>query len=243
MLYVFSYTYIFTVAIVLLLLFILSQLLHMFDFKGALAAIGMGAIVSFLGYITWLLLLIVFAISSHLVTKYRFDYKKSHKYQEGERGERKISNVIYAGSIGIVIAIANFVSPFKFPYFLLFAAAFAAITADTFGSEIGTLDSKTYMITTLKRTTTGINGGISLLGELAALTGSLIIAICYSLMSVNRIIVYDLISITIAGFLSCQIDSILGAVFENKGKLSKGQVNFIASLSSVLIALPFFLVI
>jgi Predicted membrane protein len=118
-----------------------------------------------------------------------------------------------------------------------------AITADTFGSELGTLDSKTYLITTFQRTTTGINGGISFLGEVAALVGSLIIAISYSLMSVNGIIVYDLIAITTAGFISCQIDSILGAVFENKGKLSKGQVNFLASLSSVLIALPFFLLI
>lgn len=215
----------------------------MFDFKGALAAIVMGAIVSFLGYITWLLLLIVFAIASHLATKYKFEYKKAHKYQEGEKGERKISNVVYAGSIGVVIAIGNFVSPLRLPYFLLFAAAFAAITADTFGSELGTLDSKTYLITTFRRTTTGINGGISFLGEVAALVGSLIIAISYSLMSVNGIIVYDLIAITTAGFISCQIDSILGAVFENKGKLSKGQVNFLASLSSVLIALPFFLLI
>ncbi|MCL4344824.1 MAG: DUF92 domain-containing protein [Candidatus Thermoplasmatota archaeon] len=215
----------------------------MFDFKGALAAVAMGAVVSFLGYITWLILLIIFASASHIVTRYRFSYKKEHRYQEGEQGERKISNVIYAGSIGIIVAIANFVSPLHLPYFLLFAAAFAAITADTFGSEIGTLDSNTYLITTMKRTVTGINGGISFLGEVAALLGSVIIALCYSLMSINGRILDDFLAIALAGFISCQIDSILGAVFENRNKLSKGQVNFLASLSSVLIALPFFIYI
>ncbi len=240
MLQVFSQNYILLVSAVLVLLFILSQILHIFDLKGAIAAVVLGAVVSFLGYITWLILLIIFALSSHIVTKYRFQYKKEHKYQEGELGERRIGNVVYAGAIGLIVAVANFISPYHLPYFLLFSASFAAIAADTFASEIGTLDSNTYMITTFKRTNTGINGGVSVLGEIAALAGASIIGLSYSLMSINQHVYLDFLAITIAGFISCQVDSLLGALFENDGKLSKGQVNFLASFSAILFVIPFF---
>ena len=38
------------------------------------------------------------------------------------------------------------------------------------------------------------------------------------------------------GFIGCQIDSILGALFENQGKLGKQQVNFLSILIATLLA-------
>ena len=37
------------------------------------------------------------------------------------------------------------------------------------------------------------------------------------------------------GFLGCQIDSVLGAVLENRGFLTKGSVNAISIISGVLL--------
>ncbi len=240
MLVAFNFYYVLEVVIVLVILFVLSQIFKLFDVKGAIGAVIIGAIVSFAGNIDWLILLIVFAFFSHLATKYRFKEKMRLKQQEGTRGERKISNVAYGGAIGVVIAISNLIVPFSFPFFVMFAAAFAAITSDTFGSEIGVLDDRTYLITTLKRCETGINGGVSIIGTLAAFLGSFVIAISYVILTRN-LDWEPLVLILVAGFLGSNIDSLLGAMFENKNELSKGQVNLIASIVAVLFTVPFLL--
>ena len=110
---------------ILIVLFLLSRILNLFDFKGSVAALILGFIVAFLGSLQWLILLIIFAVVSHFATKAFFQLKKSRKLQEGVAGERKISNVVYAGIIAIFISSANFTSIItRFPsfhYFTLFS--------------------------------------------------------------------------------------------------------------------------
>ncbi len=205
--------------------------------KGTIAALFVGIIVSFFGSIRWLILLLVFAVFSHLATKAFFKLKENYRLQEGEKGERKVSNVFYAGIMGIAIAFLNLTNiigiyPYHH-YFELFAISLSVIGADTFASEIGVIDSKVYMITNLKRTTPGINGGVSRTGQLAALLGSAIVGVSYGILSVNGFNIVQVLVVIILGFIGCQVDSILGALFENRGKLSKGEVNFLASFFGV----------
>ena len=42
--------------------------------------------------------------------------------------------------------------------------------------------------------------------------------------------------IVVSGFVGCLTDSVLGALFERKGKLSNEQVNFFASLTGAIFA-------
>lgn len=231
-----SLDFVVEITLILILLFVLSQLLHLFDLKGAVVAVIVGGIVSFTGGLDWLILLIVFAAVSQIATKIGFKKKLANHQQEGKRGERKVSNVVYGGSIGVVIAILNAAVPYNFPFFVLFAAAFAAITADTFASEIGLLDAQTYLITNFKRCETGINGGISRTGTLASFLGSALIALTFYILPDGMNNVLFAVIILIAGFLASQFDSLLGAVYENRGKLSKGGVNLLASLFAVLLS-------
>ena len=53
----------------------------------------------------------------------------------------------------------------------LFSAAVAVAAADTFASEIGCLDERARMITTMKKCEPGLNGGVSPNGQIAALVG------------------------------------------------------------------------
>lgn len=205
--------------------------------KGTVAALFVGIIVSFFGSIRWLILLLVFAVFSHLATKAFFGLKEKYRLQEGEKGERKVSNVFYAGIMGIAIAFLNLTNIIGiFPYhhyFELFAISLSVIGADTFASEIGVIDRKVYMITNLKPTTPGINGGISRTGQLAALLGSAIVGVSYGILSIDGFNLLQVLVVIILGFAGCQVDSILGALFENSGKLSKGEVNFLASFFGV----------
>jgi uncharacterized protein (TIGR00297 family) len=229
----------------LIILFAVSRIFNLFDFKGSIAALILGLVIAFLGSLQWLILLIIFAVVSHLATKAFFSTKKAYKVQEGVSGERRVSNVFYAGIIAILISSIHFTSILEkfqsYHYFALFASSISVIAADTFASEIGVIDRKVFMITTLKRTKQGINGGVSLTGELAAVLGSSIIAVSYLILSGRYFELYLPLVVFISGFLGCQMDSILGAVFENRGYLSKGWVNMLASLFGVLFSLAIFL--
>ncbi|QRF74888.1 hypothetical protein Thermo_00381 [Thermoplasmatales archaeon] len=217
-----------------MILFVLSRALNIFDLRGSIAAFIVGFFVAVLGSLQWLILMIVFAAVSHVATISFMKQKKKISMQEGKEGERKTSNVVYAALIGLGIAIIHFIHPVQVPYFTLFAVSFAVIASDTFASEIGILDKKVFMITTFRRTTRGINGGISLVGQLAALLGSFIISITYSLLRHGNLDLLPIFAIGIMGFIGCQIDSVLGAAFENRGKLTKGEVNLLASLIAVI---------
>jgi uncharacterized membrane protein len=45
-----------------------------------------------------------------------------------------------------------------------------------------------------------------------------------------------ILSVTLIGFIGCQIDSLLGALLENRGYIGKGTVNTLAIASGALIA-------
>lgn len=223
-------------------LFVVSQLLGVFDLKGAAAAVVIGGFITLIADIQWLILLLVFAFSAHIATKAWLKSKKEKLLQEGNLGERGYSNVMYAGIVGFIIAvvygISRIVNVLHGPYFFLFSVSFAVIEADTFASEIGVMDSKTFMITNFKRVSPGINGGISFIGTAASFLGAFIIALSYSLLAFGNIRLFPLITITLLGALGSVIDSIFGATLENKKFVTKGQVNLLSTLIIVAAAVP-----
>src|SRR6202044_93779 len=63
-------------------------------------------------------------------------------------------------------------------WFVAFAGAYAAATADTWGTEIGTLAAKPpRSILTGKPLATGLSGGVSAPGTAAEVAGSVLIAV------------------------------------------------------------------
>ena len=228
------------VVIILLVLFTLSLKLKIFDLKGSVAALILGAWVAFMGSILWLILMVFFALSSYMATRAFFTKKKEMNLQEGRSGERRTTNIVFAGVIGAVIAFVFFLSsridPGEFPYFELFAISFASINADTFASEIGSVDSKVYLITTFRKTRQGINGGVSITGIAASILGGFLVGLVFVLLDFGYFSVIPALFITAMGVFGSTIDSILGALYENAGKINKGTVNFLATLASVILS-------
>jgi uncharacterized protein (TIGR00297 family) len=225
---------------ILIVLFLLSILFNVFDRKGSVVALLLGLLVGLGGGVNWLLLMIVFALSSFAATKAFFSMKKSLSLQEGRSGERRTANIMYAGAIVGVLSMLNLLdlhAPFSYLQISFLAAvSFAVIGSDTFASEIGFIDRKTIMITTFRRVEPGINGGISLVGSLAAVLGGLVIGITFSLLFLQTFSPYVIGFITLMGFIGSNVDSVLGAVAENRGLITKEQVNLLASLTSVVLA-------
>lgn len=223
---------------------------------GTMAAFGVGMIIGVFGDITWLLLLLLFLVSSFAATRYRFALKEAMGVQEGRRGERRASNVLANGLAPAVIAILGFqdfgtaVLP-KEVSGLLFVSALSVAGADTLASEIGILSRRAYLITNGERVSPGTDGGVSLLGQGAALAAALYSAFFgYFVLvpgsawfglstSFPGTPVFVLVPAAI-GFLGCQIDSVFGATLERRGFLNKRTNNLVSTSLGALLALLLF---
>ena len=228
--------------IVMIFLVIASTKARVLDSAGVAAAVFVGLLVGLLGHWTWLLTLLAFLVFSHLATKWKFEEKKARNMSESEDGHRGWINVFANGVIPALIATGAFVTKeWEFGLWM-FGAAVSVAAADTFASEFGCLDDNVRMITTLKKCEPGINGGYSKTGQLAALVGALIIGLmtfsAWYATNMDKPI-SDGISLMTAviaiGWIGCQIDSLLGAWFENRGYLTKGGVNALAITSGMII--------
>ncbi len=211
---------------------------------GAVAAAFGIAIVVFVGF-PYLALLILFVVASVLATRFRFEEKARRNVQEGSHGERGVSNVLAHILIPTALAIGGGWpgTPIPAPEVpVLFASALSFGAADTFASEFGVLAGRARSILTLRPVPPGTNGGVSPLGELYALVGAGTTAVVglgvFAAFRTPLGGAATFVPIVLgAGFLGCQVDSILGETLENRGYLTKGSTNFLGMLSAVGIAL------
>ena len=209
------------------------------DKNGVIAAALLGFFVGCLGHWTWLLLLLCFLLSSHIATKWRFEEKTERGLNESSDGHRGWINVAANGGMPALVALIAFFAEDWDNGLWMFAAAVAVATSDTWASEIGCLDNRVRMITTLKPCEAGVNGGFSPNGQLAAALGGILIGI--SALVANMVMFSSNVSDSMVlagivaglGFLGCQIDSVLGAVLENRGFLTKGSVNALSIIAGV----------
>jgi len=225
-------------SIIILGLVIVSLKANILDKTGVISAALLGLVVGGMGHWSWLLILFGFLLLSHKATKWRFEEKMNLGLSESTDGHRSWGNVIANGGMPGLVAVYAIISDDYHYGLWLFSAAVAVAASDTFASEIGSLDSNVKLITTLQPCEQGINGGYSPSGQKAAALGSIIISILtfcawfiVNIDSTSSEIIWGIsasIAIAIIGFLGCQVDSLLGAVLENRGYLTKGSVNALA---------------
>ena len=226
-------------SILIVVLIAASLRANILDKQGIIAAALLGLFVGFLGHWTWLLLLLCFLLSSHIATKWRFEEKTERGLNESADGHRGWVNVAANGGMPALVALLTFLVNDWESGLWMFAAAVAVATSDTWASEIGCLDHRVRMITTLKPCEAGVNGGFSPNGQLAAVAGGLVIGasalvaslVMFSASLSDQIVIAGIVAGL--GFLGCQIDSILGAVLENRGFLTKGSVNALSIIAGV----------
>ena len=198
--------------------------LKILDFWGTSFATFIGAIIIFLKGIGWFTLLLIFLIAGAFATNYKLNFKKRRLQ---EKASRKAINVIANGSVPTIIAILSI----NYNFSMIYASAIGVALADTLASELGVLSDNAYLITNFKKIEPGTNGAISLYGEMWAFTGSLIISLsAYFLLNLDLIQVVIVILISMFG---CQIDSLLGATFQGKGKGSMMASDTILTNSDV----------
>ena len=221
---------------------------RMLDASVLFAAMLVGLVISLLGHWTWLAIMVVFLVLGSAATRWKFEEKSAMSIQEGNEGVRGWRNVLANGAAPSIVAILSWQGDGDW-YFLGMACCASVALSDTLASEIGSLDPRTRSIINLEAVPPGTNGGMSPTGTLAAITGSLIIAVVTVLMipyshdgfhHSSSLLVDSrdkaFVLIAIVGWIGCQVDSILGALLENEGYIGKHSVNFLATLSGALMA-------
>ena len=204
------------------------------DASGVFAAVLFGIILITFAGVPWFLVVISFFILGSFFTKYRYAEKVFLGVEQEKSGRRGYMNAFANALVGVAGAILFGLTGNEI-FTALFLGCIATATADTLASEIGVTGGTPYLITTLRPVPAGTNGGVTVLGELACLFGALIICGIAFLLEVAPWYVC-LIGIA-AGVFGTNMDSLIGALIENKGVIGNSGTNLLATLSGGLFAM------
>ncbi len=195
---------------------------HSLSKSGAWGALLTGTLIFGLGGWQWAVVLLGFFISSSALTRL-FGKKKAalnEKFDKG--GVRDLGQVLANGGVASVFATLSFFLPEAAWTWLGFAAAMAAVNADTWATELGVLNpTMPRLITTWKPVERGTSGGISVYGTLAAAGGAgfiaLLAVLCtpsLSLTSLPESPVLLFVFLLFSGLIGSLFDSLLGATVQ-----------------------------
>ncbi|MFQ6014124.1 MAG: DUF92 domain-containing protein [Anaerolineae bacterium] len=145
--------------------------------SGVVGAMVVGTLIFGFGGWVWGLLLIAFFVLSSLLSHYRQAEKRDLAEKFAKGGRRDWAQALANGSLGAILALTYFLRPSPI-LFVAFVGAMAAVTADTWGTELGVL-SPTYprLITNWEQVEPGTSGGISTMGTVASTVGALLIGV------------------------------------------------------------------
>ncbi|KAF1077876.1 TIGR00297 family protein [Methanogenium sp. MK-MG] len=204
------------------------------DLSGLFSGALMGILLIVFTDVRWFLIMLAFFILGAGTTKYRFEKKTELGVAESHGGVRGYFNVFANGMVSLCGAILYGIT--QNPIFIaLFLGSVACATSDTLASEVGVVGKTPRLITTFREVPRGTNGGVTIVGELAAIAGAVIIAAFAYVLNVADL---TLVAVTIlAGFFGTNIDSLIGALYENKNLIGNAGTNFLATLLSGIFAM------
>ncbi len=192
--------------------------------SGAGAAVVVGTVLYALGNAAWFGTLLSFFITSSLLTKWKQRAKAMAEEHYEKTGRRDAGQVLANGGIAVLLCIGHAYVEHEL-WFVAFIGVMAAVTADTWATEIGGLSrSRPVSILTGKRVSPGTSGGITLLGLAASLAGGAMIGVAVFLFSgigasepyarFTTLLVLGVLS----GGVGAWTDSLLGASWQNMNK-------------------------
>lgn len=186
--------------------------------SGAFATFIVGTFVFMnIGFGGWCIL-VVFFVSSTILTKIARPY--SMRVASGiqkKGGCRDYMQVIANGGPATICAILYGLTG-NHVYLTFYACAVAESNSDTWAGEIGILSNKPpVLITSFKECEPGLSGGVTILGTFGGFCGSVVIAISwfaifYNYKELNHF--SESLIIIISGFVGCIMDSVLGSTVQ-----------------------------
>ena len=191
--------------------------------SGMIAAVIMGTIYFGAGNAFWFGILLLFFISSSLLSRLHHEDKAELEQTYDKTGRRDAGQVFANGGLGMLVVLLNALHPHVL-WEYLFLGVMATVTADTWATEIGTLSTRPpRSVLTGKVLPTGASGGVSLMGTMAAAAGGTLIGLAsWFLLLASGMKDSTLIALTLAGLIGgvagAFVDSILGATVQRMNR-------------------------
>ena len=206
----------------IILMTFFAHRIKVIDKHGAIAAILIGFIILYFGLVSWFFVLLSFFVVSSVFTKYKYKQKQKMGTSEENGGARGWKSVLANGTAPAIFAILYYLSNNNIIFTLSFVGAISFALSDTVATEVGLLSkTKPRSILTGLELDKGQSGGVTIQGEVAAITSSVLTGIiCGLLLLSDNIISFQMLIILLAavagGIISTNIDSILGATIQAK---------------------------
>ncbi len=202
---------------------------------GILMGLIFSLVVIIFGGYEWFLVIVVFFGGGSLVGRIGYEKKKERSSEQDNNGLREAKNVLANGLVAVLCVLGFAMGPeFIVPremFVFAFGGAVSAAMADTISSEIGLLFKSPRLITTFKKVEYGTDGGVTLHGTFSGILGAILIAIVMEVCIGVGIL--GMVVVVLGGFLGMMMDSLLGAIFEDRF-LSNEGVNFISTLTGAI---------
>ena len=179
--------------------------------SGAVATFVLAVLLFGTGGWKWTVPILTFFVLSSVLSRLGKQRKQEAESMFEKGTTRDYGQVFANGGIAGIIALANYMFP-SVDLYPAFLGSIAAVTADTWGTEIGLASKRRpWLVTSWKRVEPGTNGGVTMPGLLGGLAGSIVIA-ASALAWVDH--GWMLVPILIAGIGGSFVDSLAGATVQ-----------------------------
>jgi uncharacterized protein (TIGR00297 family) len=202
----------------------------------ALTGAMLGWIIYFGGGFTALAMMTMFFVLGTAATSWRKDLKSDVRLSAAHQPTRTTGQVLAnAGVAGLIGGLCLLLPNHETILKVAMAGCFASATADTLSSELGMIYGRRFFnVMTGRPDTKGLDGVVSIEGLLIGVAAAGLIAFVFAIGQGwnGRIFLI----IVLSGTFGNWVDSVLGAIFERKGRLSNNWVNFLNTLAAALLA-------
>ena len=180
--------------------------------NGALAAVVVGTAAVLAGW-GWAALLVAFFVSSTTLSRYRHTTRETRIASVVEKGDERDATQVFAnGGIFAVTAVTAAVTGDP-NWAAAGMGALAAATADTWGTEVGTLAGRPpRSIVSLQVLEPGASGGVTVPGTLASLGGATLIALTALAVGLTS----NPVPVLLGGVAGSLADSLAGATVQER---------------------------
>jgi len=180
--------------------------------SGVLGAILTGTLLFGLSGWTGGLALIAFFISSSVLTRLFKSRKADFEADYAKTGQRDLGQALANGGVAAAGALLLGVTGNE-AFLGALIGALAAANADTWATELGVLDRRgPRLVTSFQPVPAGTSGGVSLVGTLAALGGSALVAVVAAATHLPLLPAVPML--VLAGLAGSFADSLLGATVQ-----------------------------